>query len=79
MNEFNTKLDGGEERMGELEDRSDKLFRLAQRRSRWKICQRSPETQNTKCKGLTKVLIAVRRSGEKGTAKVFRERGAGDF
>lgn len=29
MNEFNTKLDGGEERMGEPEDRSDKLFRLA--------------------------------------------------
>ena len=29
MNEFNIKLDGGEERMGELEDRSDKLFRLA--------------------------------------------------
>ena len=27
MNEFNIKLDGGEKRMGELEDRSDKLFR----------------------------------------------------
>lgn len=31
MNEFNVKLDGGEERMGELEDRSDKLFRLQHR------------------------------------------------
>lgn len=31
MNEFNIKLDGGEERMGELEDRSDKLFRMQHR------------------------------------------------
>ena len=78
MNEFNKKLDGGEERMGELEDRSDKLFRM-QRHTRWKMCQRSPETQNTKCKDLPKMLIGVRRSGENGTGKVFRERGAGNF
>ena len=78
MNEFNKKLDGGEERMGELEDRSDKLFRM-QRHTRWKMCQRSPETQNTKYKYLPKMLTGVRRSGENGTGKVFRERGAGNF